>query len=502
MKMTTRRARAALAALAVLAAGASAPAAADPVYEPTLASLRTHPVPDWYEDGKFGIFIHWTAASVPAYATKGLPVLGYAEWYWFFQQQPWAPAWSHHLMKYGPHVLYDHFIPRWRAEKFDPDAWIDLFEEAGARYFVFVTKHHDGVALWPTATTDRHTVNYGPRRDLVGELMAASHRHGDLVKPGLYYSLPEFFNPAPNPSLSSNPLTALIELMAFRGKAKNAYTGAPARYTGYRPIKDYARDHAIPQIRELIHEYDPYVLWCDIGGNQSYFRSNEWIAEFYNRALETHPEGVVVNDRCGDQVLDAPTDTTHFDFQTKEYLPVNVLQARKWEATRGFGSSFGYTEQETDADWISTDEVVDSLVDIVSKNGNFLLNIGPKADGTVPEGQAERLRGVGRWLAVNGEAIYGTRPWTFAEWFDLRFTTKGPVFYVTSLEWPGKQMTVLLPIPVPKNARMTLLGSDGTPLAHKRDLLGQLVITMPAGGVQSRATTSEHAFVVRIEPAP
>ncbi len=476
-----------------------ATAAADPVYQPTLASLRTHPVPAWYQDGKFGIFIHWTAAAIPAYATKGVPVIGYAEWYWFFQQQKLSPAWSHHLSTYGPNVLYDDFIPQWQAENFDANEWIDLFEDAGARYFVFVTKHHDGLALFPTATTDRHTVNYGPGRNFVGELMDASHARGDVVKPGLYYSIPEFFNPAPNPSLSTSPLTAAIELLAFRGKAKNAYTGTPAPYTGYKPIADYATDHVIPQIRELIHQYSPYVLWCDIGGNQQYYRSNEWIAEYYNHATTANPEGVVVNDRCGDFVLDAPTDTTHFDFQTKEYLPVNLLQARKWEATRGFGSSFGYTEQETEADWLTTNEIVDSLVDIVSKNGNFLLNIGPKADGTVPEAQAERLRGVGRWLALNGEAIYGTRPWTFAEEFNLRFTTKGDVFYVTSTAWPGKQMTVTLPIPVPKGARMTLLGGNGAPLAYKRNLLGQLVITMPAGGTQSLATTSEHAFVVKIE---
>ncbi len=481
---------------------AAAKAWAEPVYQPTLASLRTHPVPAWYEDGKFGIFIHWTAATIPAYATKGVPVIGYAEWYWFFQQQTLFPAWSYHKDKYGTGFLYDDFIPQWHAENFHADDWLDLFEEAGAKYFVFVTKHHDGLALFPTATTDRHTGIMGPGRNLVGELMDASRARGDVVKPGLYYSLPEFFNPAPNPSLSTNPLTAAIELMAFRGKAKNAYTGEPAPYTGYKPIADYAADHAIPQIRELIHQYSPYVLWCDIGGNQSYFRSNEWIAEFYNHAALTNPEGVVVNDRCGDQVLDLPTDTTHFDFQTKEYLPINLPQQRKWEATRGFGSSFGYTEQETDADWITTDEIVDSLVDIVSKNGNFLLNIGPMADGTVPAGQVERLRGVGKWLGINGEAIYGTRPWLLSEELNLRFTTKGDDFYVISTEWPGKQMTVLLPIPVPKGARMTLLGSDGQPLAYRRPLLGlgPLVITMPANGKQSAATTSKHAFVVKIEP--
>jgi hypothetical protein len=139
-------------------------------YEPTRESLDTHPLPQWWRDAKFGIFIHWGVYAVPAYALPGLPVLGYAEWYWAMQQIPGTPTWLHHLLTYGADVVYDDFIPRFRAERWDPSEWIRLFEDAGARYFVLTSKHHDGFLLWPSETTGRDAGDLGPQRDLIGEL--------------------------------------------------------------------------------------------------------------------------------------------------------------------------------------------------------------------------------------------------------------------------------------------------------------------------------------------
>jgi alpha-L-fucosidase len=154
------------------------------VYEPTLTSLDTHPVPKWWTDAKFGIFIHWGVYSVPAYAPPGQPFLGDAEWYWFHQQVAGTPTYQHHLDTYGPDFVYDDFIAQWKAENWDPTAWIDAIRGAGAKYFVFTTKHHDGFALWPTATTDRNSVAMGPGRDLVGDLVAAACDRG--LHPGTH----------------------------------------------------------------------------------------------------------------------------------------------------------------------------------------------------------------------------------------------------------------------------------------------------------------------------
>jgi alpha-L-fucosidase len=469
-------------------------------YEPTRESLDTHPLPQWWRDAKFGIFIHWGVYAVPAYALPGLPFIGYAEWYWAMQQIPGTPTWLHHLLTYGADVVYDDFIPRFRAERWDPSEWIRLFEDAGARYFVLTSKHHDGFLLWPSETTGRDAGDLGPQRDLIGELFAAAE--GSRVRPGLYYSLPEWFNPAPK-KITLSPEKALtnqtqlvneaINLVAFGPKqARNAYTQLPVPYTGQAPVDDYAAGVVVPQIEELVHRYHPWILWCDIGGDSTYFQSNRWIADYYNDSAAARPEGVVVNDRCGD-------DTTHADFDTNEYdFFTGPGTAPVTEDTRGMGSSFGYNAQETDADLSSVDELVDALVDSVSKGRNLLLNIGPRADGTIPVEMQDRLRGIGAWLAINGEAIYGSHAWIKNAENDLRFTVGADgTFYVIALSWPGQELTIESPVPLCSSAVITLLGSNGQPLAYRREG-SKLVVTLPAGGDQRLATRSENAFVLRI----
>lgn len=480
--------------------------AAPPEYEPTKESLAKHPLPDWYRDAKFGIFIHWGPYAVPAYGAPVLPLpvdfeFGVAEWYWLIQQIPGTSAWLHHLSRYGPSVTYDDFIPKFTARNFDPDAWIRLFEQAGAKYFNLTAKHHDGFALWPSSTTRRDAGDLGPRRDLVGELFAAAHRRDDRVKPGLYYSVPEFFNPAPQPlppldpaKFLADPLAYLTNTVAFESlQARNAYTQLPVPYTGYQPIGDYAAGQVRPQLQELIDRYHPNTLWCDIGGPEDYFRGNHTIADFYNRAATHNPDGVVVNDRCGD-------DGTHRDYevteQTATYSAPAPPDAVYTEVASTMGNSWGY--DTNDVNLASPDALVDLLVNTVAGNGNLLLNVGPRADGTIPEPMAERLRAIGAWLRINGEAIYGSRPWTQTGDGDLRFTVGSTGdLYLTSLVWPGAELTTTAPVPVEPGTSITLLGGDGTALPYRQED-GRLIVTMPADGDQQSATRSQHAFVLRI----
>lgn len=461
-------------------------------YEPTLESLSQHPLPRWWDDGKFGIFIHWGPYSVPARGGRDGASPYTAEWYWFAQNiaGPFASAWDYHRDTYGADFLYDDFIPQFTAERYDPDAWIDLFEDAGARYFVLVAKHHDGYALWPSDTTGRDSFDLPPHRDLVGELMDASRRAGDHVKPGLYYSVPEWLSPAPYPPEYSafytepntpDPFPGLA-FIAFNGQfePRNAYTQVPVPYTGYVEIDDYAEDHVRPQMRELIQRYQPAMIWCDIGGSEAYFRSNELIAEYYNHALLHQPEGVVVNDRCGD------VNATHYDYRVSEVSGTHEGQAveGRFETVMTMGFSWGHDTEETEADKKSAETLIETLVDVVAHGGNLLLNIGPRADGTVPEWQVERLQAIGDWLAVHGEAIYGSQPFETEAEGALRFTVGADgARYIHMLDHPGAELRLRTPV-IQAADQVSLLGGDGQPLTVRREG-AEWIVELPAVAPQA-----------------
>lgn len=478
-------------------------------YEPTRQSLARHPLPAWWDDGKFGIFVHWGAYSVPAFGSALLPgtdrvrsrlpkpLADYcaSEWYARLQQIPGTAAWLHHLRRYGTGAGYDHFIEEFRAERFDPDDWMRLFGEAGARYFVLTAKHHDGLALWPTATTGRNTVDRGPRRDLVGELMTAARKHGD-IEPGLYYSVPEFFNPAPyRGGWSTWGEGPLINRLQFPQRApRDAYTRRRVPYTGQGTVADYADGIVRPQLRELVDRYHPSLIWCDIGGDEDYFRGNETIAYYYNQATTTNPGGVLVNDRFGN-------DRTHRDYTTVEQgagLDQQPTGTRS-EVCRTLAESWGFDLRETARTLRSTGELVHLLVSSVAANANLLLNIGPRADGVIPAPMRERLRGIGRWLKINGEAIYSTRPWTQRPVGNLRCTVgkKTGAIYLTALSWPGTELVADVGIPTGERTRITLLGSDSRALAWRCE--GTRLIIATPGADPARATASEHAYVFRID---
>ncbi|MFI6812417.1 alpha-L-fucosidase [Nonomuraea sp. NPDC050328] len=442
-------------------------------YEPTVESLNSHPTPKWFNDDKFGIFLHWGAYSVPAWGPRG----SYAEWYWYYMNSPGNATNAYHRATYGEDADYDRFAQQWKAEKFDPADWVKLFNDAGAKYFVLTSKHHEGVALWDSKVSERDTVAMGPKRDLAKELFTAARKDGKL-RAGFYYSLMEWYNPQ------------------FTGQpARNPYTGQPVPYTGGQQGGDYVKDYMLPQMRELIDGYDPDILWCDGQWDRS---AAQWqtagvIADYYNKAAKAGKEVAVAN-RC--KIESGALESPELDFQTPEYSVKPDIDPVKWESSRGIAHSYGFNQNEPVEDYLTSDQLVDSFVDIVSKNGNLLLNVGPKADGTIPELQRQRLLDMGAWLKVNGEAMYGTTYWTRAEEKggpdDLRYTVKDGALYATALKWPGEQLTLGADVPVGPGTRITLLGSDGGALPWTRDGQGRVVVTTPA-------ETGQWAYSFKIE---
>ncbi|MFJ5259953.1 alpha-L-fucosidase [Streptomyces sp. NPDC088387] len=437
-------------------------------YEPTEASLSGHQAPYWFQDTKFGIFIHWGVYSVPAWSPPGEQ---YAEWYWEWLQRPDNAVYAYHRETYGEDFAYDDFIPMFRAEKFDPRSWVELFRDAGAQYHVLTSKHHEGFALWDTKVSDRNSVKMGPHRDLVKELFDASRRYTPELHRCLYFSMPEWFNPD-NPWMGHAP--------------RNPYTLEPVPYTGHFAGQDYVKDLQAAQMLELVHGYDPEVIWCDIGGAND---SVNVLAEYFNHAKNRRrPIEVAVNDRSG---------IGFHDFTTPEYATYDNTVVAKWEASRGLDPrSYGYNRATPDAMYMTAEDVVHTLVDIVSKNGNFLLDIGPRADGTIPEIMERRLRETGRWLKVNGEAVYDTTYWSKMAQLgeDLRFTVRPDrAFYIHSLARPGARLTVEAPVPIRGGDRVTMLGHD-RPLGWTVRG-GALVIDVP----ESARKAGEHVWVFKVD---
>jgi alpha-L-fucosidase len=437
-----------------------------PDYQPSEASLGTHRAPYWFDDAKFGIFIHWGVYSVPGWAPVGQE---YAEWYWQHLDNPNDPTYAYHANTYGKDFNYDDFIPMFTAAKWDPRSWVQLFEDAGAEYYALTSKHHEGFALWDSKVSDRNAVKMGPKRDIIKDLFAASRAYTPQLRNGLYFSLPEWYNPD-NPWMGHAP--------------RNPYTLEPVPYTGYQAGRDFVKDYQAPQLRELIYGYDPDLIWYDIGGVNDNLHV---VADFLNHAKDrSHPKEVTFNNRGG---------IAAHDFTTPEYTTYPNTVVAKWESSRGLDPfSYGINRATPDNDYMTAEEVVHSLVDIVSKNGNFLLDIGPNFDGTIPQVMQDRLRATGAWLRVNGESIYGTTYWSrLAQVGNLRFTVKqNEAFYISSLEQPGDKLIVEAPVPIRPHDRVSMLGYP-----HTLDWTiqnGSLVINVPSAARRA----GQYAWVFKI----
>lgn len=435
-------------------------------YEANWESIRRHPLPKWFDDAKLGIFVHWGIYSVPAWAppsgelgkvdfNKWFTINPYAEWYLNTILIPDSPSQKHHREKYGVNFDYLDFVPEFNREtkKWNPQAWAELFRNSGARYVVLTTKHHDGFTLWPSKVPNpnRPATRQGSERDLVGELAQAVRGQG--MKMGLYYSggLDWSFQPG--------PIRTMGDLM------KNV------------PQSDEYARYADAQWRELIARYQPDVLWNDI----NYPRKGD-LTGIFSEYFNTVKDGLV-NNRFGN---------VFSDFTTPEYARYDKITPQKWESCRGLGFSFGYNQAEGVQHVLPADELIDMFVDIVSKNGNLLLNVGPKPDGTIPQMQVERLNALGEWLTVNAEGIFESKPWHRAtsktsDGGRVRFTRKGETVYAFLLDTPKSNQVIIESVFGTPGMKIDLLGSKEavTWTQSGKDL----VVTLPAARGESFAHT-------------
>lgn len=451
-------------------------------YEPTPESLQRHVVPAWFHDAKLGIFITWGLYSVPGWAPKSGQLWEVARergWEYLFRNNPYAewyrntsefedsPSREYHVKTYGEGFSYNDFTPLFRdaTRGWDPETWAALFEFAGARYAVLTTKHHDGFLLWPSEQPNPFRDGHQSERDLVGELTDAVRAHG--MRMGLYYS-------------------GGID-WTFHGFP----LGTPDGMLQVIPqSEDYAR-YADTHWRELIERYEPSILWNDIGYPAA-ADAPRLFADYYNRV----PDGVI-NDRF--RMGSGPAHRHHFDFRTPEYAVLESIEEKKWESCRGMGHSFGFNRNETDEDLLSTEALIHMLVDIVSKNGNLLLNVGPTADGTIPWCQAERLLGLGWWLRTNGDAIFGTRPWQVAtgettDGMEVRFTQKGNAVYAVLLGTPEGSAVVVRGLELDAGSSVELLGFRSALSWEQRSDGVAIVLPGPLADAP--------AYSFRISPAP
>lgn len=403
-------------------------------YQATWESLKNYQTPDWFRDAKFGIFIHWGVYSVPAYSS---------EWYPRLMYQQDSKEFKHHVETYGTQNKfgYKDFIPMFKAEKFNPDAWAELFKNSGAKYVVPVAEHHDGFAMYQTTLSKWNAAEMGPRRDIIGELSQS------ITKQGLIFGL------------SSHRIEHWFFMNGGRkfdsdvNNPKYADFYGPAREENETPSPEYMNDWLL-RCTELVNKYKPQLFWFDWWIEQPamdpYRKS--FASYYYNKGLEWN-KGVVLNYKN----TSFPETAAVLDIERGKLTGIRELP---WQTDDAVGfKSWGYIPDDS---YKSAKYLVTNLVDIVSKNGNLLLNIGPKPDGTIPDEQQRLLLSIGKWLSINGEAIYGTRPWkVFGEGpteviggsfgdakmkpftaQDLRFTAKGDTLYAITLDVPVTAMSI------------------------------------------------------------
>ena len=464
--------------------------AAPRTYAPTLESVRTHAVPDWFHDAKLGIFVHWGLYSVPGWAASrkepfALIAEGgfdkyfrencYAEWYLNTLKFEDGPTRAYHDRTFGRDFAYEDFQPLFEREsaQWVADDWARLFRDAGAGYVVLTAKHTDGYLLWPSEVGNLVRPGYQSKRDLVGELMSAVRARG--LRGGLYYT--GGMDWLLNPERIDEPHKIYSTIL--EGERFAAYADA--------------------HWRELIERYAPSVLWGDI----MYVRGANvpaLFADYYDRV----PDGVV-NDRFATEYA-APKRPgmqppgVHYDFLTPEYASFPDIEPEKWETCRGIASSFGYNREDDATSYLTSERVIRLLADIVSKNGNLLLNVGPRADGSIHDLQRACLEGLGAWLAVNGEAIRGTRPWTRAEsvttcGVPVRFTRReDAALYALLLDTPRASEVRVRDLTVADGATVRLLGHDASLAWRRAD--GDLAVTLP------KPLAPQAAHALRIAPLP
>jgi len=395
-------------------------------YEATWESLKTHSLPEWFDDAKFGIFIHWGIYSVPAYKT---------EWYPRHMYTEGDDIYKHHTKEYGPpwEFGYKDFLPQFTAENWDPDRWAELFKEAGARYVVPVAEHHDGFAMWDSDLTEWDAMDKGPQRDIIGELEKATRKLNMKYAPS-YHRARNWRHYEPSYNLEEECDTEDPRYAGIDGIYPEPHEPGAPQTEAF--LEDWEK-----RWKELQKKYRPDFAWFDYGWEEPPFYPymKRMMADYFNTAQKWGKEVAFNNKTIRNEPM-APREVG--DFIGLDHLIMDSINERKWQCpTHMGGGSWGYNKAARPEDYKTANQLIDEFVDIVSKNGNLLLNVGPKADGTIPQIMKDRLKSIGQWLEVNGEAIFDTDYWkTYGE-DSIRYTRKGEqTVYAISMNWPENEV--------------------------------------------------------------
>ena len=478
-----------------IALAASATLAAAP-YQPTLESLsKCNPAPDWFRDAKIGIYFHWGVYSVPAFGS---------EWYPRNMHRKGDRVNKHHLETWGDPTKFEYadFVPMFKAEKFDASEWADLFVQSGAKFAGPVCEHHDGFAMWDSEVTPWNAADMGPKRDITGELAKAIRARGMKFVATFHHARNSLWEKNGDGKWSGHYDGIKQNYPSLLDDKKNAIL------YGYMPREQFVamwKDKLV----EVIDRYQPDLIWFDSWLDEIPEQTRFEFAAYYLNAAEQWGREVVITRKQQDLPLG-------FSLEDFEKGRADNLTENVWltDDTISKGS-WCYTRDLTIKD---PDEVIDTTIDLVSKNGQLLLNISPMADGTIPQDQRDCLLSLGKWLKTNGEAIYDTRPWlTYGEGptrmkkgghfvghikygpNDIRYTRSkdGTTLYATVLGWPAGPLTLSC-VKAAAPGTVTLLGHEG-PVRSSVNESGQLVITPP--GLTSAQRPGEHAFSFKITGA-
>jgi alpha-L-fucosidase len=476
-------------------------------FRPDWNSLSQYQVPSWYRDAKFGIFIHWGVYSVPAFGS---------EWYPRQMYLAGSKENEHQVNLYGPLTKfgYKDFVPMFKAQHFDPQAWARLFKESGARYVVPVFEHHDGFQMYDSQLSDWTAAKMGPHRDLMGDLEKEVRAEGLYFGASSHRIEHDWFMDGGRKVASdvNDPQNAAFygpAQIQVQDKVQEHNSNLDEDWTYVSPA--YANDW-LARNAEIVQKYHPDIIFFDWWIGQPYVRPylTKFAAYYYNESLKRGPVGIITF-----KWVDMQKDSGVLDIERGQ---LDQSRDRVWQTdTSVSNKSWGYIEHDT---FKTPEFIIHQLADIVSKNGNLLLNIGPRSDGTIPDEVQQVLREVGGWLKVNGDAIYGTRPWTLygegptkvaagsfqdtktqdytAE--DFRFTTKGDNMYAIELAWPSGQEAVIHSLTGEalkgrKIQAVTLLGSAAS-LTYKQQPDG-LHIELPAKPVEGYAYAFRIALSAR-----
>jgi alpha-L-fucosidase len=458
-------------------------------WKPTPESIDAHKAPEWFQDAKFGMFIDWGLWSIAGYAPKKEKGAMYPDWYELRLDIDSAFI-KYHEKNWGKDFKRDDFIPLFTASKYNPEKLAKVAVDAGMKYVVPFSKHHSGFCLWPSSYTQRDAGDMGPERDLIKPMVESCKKQG--LKFGFYFSVEEWEYPL---------IAADGNLKPRLWEVKNAPSmeELEKRTSGKVPVKDFAKDYIIPQAVEFIDQYDPDLIWYDGEWTTDVndLRTYEISSYYYNQA-EGRKE-VAVNDRYGTK----DGKRLRFergDFFTSEFHSLtdeNKKSTHAWEECRGISQSFGYNWQDTEANVISSKAFIDMFVDIVAKGGNLLLIVNLDGQGALPELQEKRLIDIGKWLKVNGEGIYSTRPFTSQIDGTVAFTRSKDNQYVYAImkEWPGQELHLKGIQPV-KGSKIEMLGFD-KPLEWIKENEGVSVL-FPAKLQDMKNRPCEDAWVLKI----